>query len=328
MRWGAALGTLAGLALAAWLLASYGVANIFGLLQRAGWSIVAVALFHIVQILFSALAWRTVASPAPPQPGLGEYMALRWMREGVNNLLPVAQIGGEVVAVRLLRQRGVLLADAVAGSVGDLTVEMLTQILFTLLGLGLLVLLVGESQVGGYVLGGVGGGVLAAGGCIAAQGFGRARRGERGIMRLSARFGWAPLGEVLGLDDAVRALYRNPARLAWASVWHSVSWLLGGVEVCMALHLLGTDVGLAEGVVIEALGQALKAAGFAIPGALGVAEGGYVVVCHLFGLAPDLAIALGLMKRLREVGLGVPALIAWQVREGRLAPRSAAGTPP
>ena len=96
-----------------------------------------------------------------------------------------------------------------------------------------------------------------------------------------------------------------------------MSWLLGGVEVCLALHLLGTDVGLAEGIVIEALGQALKAAGFAVPGAIGVAEGGYVVVCHLFGIAPDVAIALGLVKRLREVALGLPALLAWQGLEAR-----------
>jgi len=87
---------------------------------------------------------------------------------------------------------------------------------------------------------------------------------------------------------------------------------------------LGTDVGFGEGLVIEALGQALKAAGFAIPGAIGVAEGGYVVVCHLFGLAPELAIALGLVKRLREVVLGVPALIAWQMLEARPAGRTAA----
>ena len=320
MKWGAAIGTLVGLALAAWLLASYGVAEVLGLLQRAGWGIALVVVFHFVQILFSALAWRAVAGPMRPQPTLGEYIALRWIREGINNLLPVAQIGGEVVAARLLRRRGVPLTAAVAGSVGDLTMEMLTQILFTLIGLGLLVLLVGESGVGGYILGGVGVGAAAAGGFVAAQWFGLAGMIERGIMRLSARFGWAPLGEAGGLDDAIRALYLAPSRMAWACTHHSISWLLGGIEVCLALHFLGTDVGFGEGLVIEALGQALKAAGFAIPGAIGVAEGGYVVVCHLFGLAPELAIALGLVKRLREVLLGVPALVAWQVREARAIP--------
>jgi len=311
-----ALGAAAGLALGAWLLASAGVAETGALLARAGWGVVAVILFHAVQILFSALAWRTVAAPGP---SLRDYMVLRWIREGVNNLLPVAQIGGEVVAARLLRRRGVRMADAVAGSVGDLTMEMLTQIAFTVLGLGLLVLLVGGSGVVGYVAGGIGVAALGAAGFVAAQWFGLAGLIERGIMRLSRSFGWTPLGEIAGLDEAIRGIYRRPGRAALACVYHMVSWLLGGVEVCLALHLVGAPVGLGEGMVIEALGQALKAAGFAVPGAIGVAEGGYVVVCHLFGLGPDVAIALGLMKRAREVVLGVPALLAWQWREGRRA---------
>ncbi len=319
MRWTAAIGTAVGLGLAAWLLASFGVGEVLALLARAGWGIAAVVAFHAVQILFSALAWRAVAGPTVPQPTLPEFMVLRWILEGVNNLLPVAQIGGEVVAARLLRRRGVPLARAVAGSVGDLTVEMLTQIAFTLLGLGLLVLLVGESGVSAYVLSGLALAALGAAGFVAAQWFGLAGLIERGIMRLSNSFGWAPLGEIGCLDAAIRDIWRNPARPLLASLHHSVSWLLGGIEVCLALHLLGTDVGLGEGLVIEALGQALKAAGFAIPGALGVAEGGYVVVCHLFGLSPELAIALGLVKRLREIGLGVPALLAWQWREARPA---------
>ena len=45
-------------------------------------------------------------------------------------------------------------------------------------------------------------------------------------------------------------------------------------------------------------------------------------------LAPDVAIALALMKRLREVAFGLPALVAWQVMEARpvFSPRTAART--
>ena len=320
LRWGMALGTLAGLGLAAWLLASTGLQAIGALLAQAGVAgIAALILFHLLQVLFSALAWRSVAGLAQPQPSLLEYVGLRWIREGVNNLLPVAQIGGEVVAVQLLRRRGLRFADAVAGSVGDLTMEMVTQVGFTLLGLGLLVLLVGGSGVVGYVAGGAGLAALGAAGFVAAQWFGLAGLIERGIMRLSRSFGWAPLGEIAGLDEAIRGIYRRPGRAGLACLHHTVSWLLGGVEVCLALHLIGTEAGLAEGTVIEALGQATKAAGFVVPGALGVAEGGYVLTCHLFGLPADVAVALGLMKRLREVVLGVPALLAWRWVEGRPA---------
>ena len=120
-----------------------------------------------------------------------------------------------------------------------------------------------------------------------------------------------------GLHAALIACYRAPRRLALAATWHSISWLLGGIEICLALHFLGHDIGIGPGLVIESLGQALKAVGFAVPGALGVQEGGYIVVCQLFGLSPEIAIALSLMKRLREVVLGVPGLVAWQRMEGR-----------
>ena len=100
--------------------------------------------------------------------------------------------------------------------------------------------------------------------------------------------------------------------------------MLGGVEVQLALHFLGHDVGMSQGLIIESLGQALKAVGFAVPGALGVQEGGLIMVCRLYGLAPDVAIALSLMKRLREVALGVPGLLAWQWFENRARSSDAA----
>jgi hypothetical protein len=37
----------------------------------------------------------------------------------------------------------------------------------------------------------------------------------------------------------------------------------------------------------------------------------------VFGLSPEIAIALSLMKRLREVGLGGPGLLAWYRAEAR-----------
>ncbi len=204
--------------------------------------------------------------------------------------------------------------------------EMVTQIVFTLLGLAVLLATIGGGEVAHYVVGGVAVAVLAAAGFVAAQWFGLARLIEAGLTRLGRAIGWGGFGEVSGLHDAITQRYRGVRRLGLAATWHMISWLLGAVEICLALHVLGHDVGLSAGLVIESLGQALKAVGFAVPGALGVQEGGYIVVCSLFSLSPELAIALSLVKRLREVTLGVPALAAWQVlrqgpvRRGALSP--------
>ncbi len=335
MRLGAVLGFAAGLGLAAWLLASYGIGRVFDLIGHAGWlGLSAVILFHLIQLAFSAAAWRRVAGPTEPRPSLFAYARLRWIREGVNNLLPVAQIGGEFVAAALLRRAGLRLVNAIAGAVCDLTMEMVTQIAFTLLGLGVLLAVLDASPthapdlhttVAHAVIGGLIVAMLAAAGFLAAQWFGLAVLIERGLMRLGGMIGWGGFGEVEGLHATIRRLYSAPANLAMAGLWHSISWLLGALEVCLAMHVLGHGVSLSVGLVIESLGQALKAVGFAVPGALGVQEGGYIVICGLFSLSPELAIALSLVKRLREVVLGVPALVAWQVL--RAAPAHLPGPP-
>ena len=326
MGLGGLLAGLVGLGLAAWLLASYGVARIFDLLAKAGWGgLLLVVLFHLVQVLFSAAAWRAITA-AGPGFGPGLFAAMRWIREGVNNLLPVAQVGGEFVAARLLRRRGMPLPVAVAGAVADLTMEMLTQIAFTLLGLALLLRHGGGTgSLAGSVAIGLAAAALAAALFLGAQWLGLARVVERGLLRLGRALGWKETEEMAGLHAALLACYRRPRRVALAAAHHLASWLLGGVEVCLALHVLGHGVDIGTGLVIESLGQALKAAGFAVPGALGVQEGGLVVICQAFGLAPELAIALSLVKRLREVALGVPALLAWQWMEAAPQPATAAG---
>nr|WP_321984666.1 lysylphosphatidylglycerol synthase domain-containing protein [uncultured Lichenicoccus sp.] len=301
-----------GAGLAVWLLARFGLGHVLGLLHQAGWGVVLVMAFHLAQVLFSALGWRSIAGASRGRPGLGDFVILRWVREGVNNLLPVAQIGGEFVSARLLRRRGMSLASATACTVCDLTTEMVTQIAFTITGLLTLLTLLGRSHVTDEVVGAIGVACLAALGFVGGQWFGLASLFERGLMRLAGQFGWQGMQDIAGLHQAIRSLYRAPGPLSWALLHQSISWLLGAIEVCLALHFLGHDVSLGTGLVIESLGQAVKAAGFVVPGALGVSEGGYIVVGGLFGLSPQVSIALSLVKRLREIGLGLPALAAWQ----------------
>ena len=314
------IGALLGAGLTAWLLARFGFGHVLALLHQAGWGIVLVIAFHLVQVAFSAAGWRAIAGSTAPRLSLLEFCGLRWVREGVNSLLPVAQVGGEFVVTRLLKRRGMTLPRATACTICDLSTEMVTQILFTVTGLLTLLALLGRSQVTDEVVGGLAVGCLAALGFVGGQWFGLTGLLERGLVRLGTRFGWRGMGEIAGLQAAIAGLYRSPRGVAMALLYQWIAWMLGAVEVCLALHFLGHDVGLGEGLVIESLGQAVKAAGFVVPGALGVSEGGFIVVGALFGLPAPVSIALALIKRLREIALGLPALAAWQWLEHRATP--------
>jgi uncharacterized membrane protein YbhN (UPF0104 family) len=158
---------------------------------------------------------------------------------------------------------------------------------------------------------------------VGAQRFGLFRIVERSLPGLAARVGWN-VGGLPGLHEAVVELYRDPAALWRSGAWHMVSWLLGVLETWVAMRAIGVPVTLGQAVVIESLGQAVRSAGFVIPGALGVQEGGTVLICAMFGIPADQAIALVLVRRVRDVISGVPGTVAWRVMlGGGAAPRVA-----
>ena len=68
---------------------------------------------------------------------------------------------------------------------------------------------------------------------------------------------------------------------------------------------------------VASLGQGVHSAAFLVPGALGALEGGFVLFGALLGVPADIALAISLAKRVRELALGLPGLIVWQWVEGR-----------
>ena len=313
----ALLAAAIGTAITVALIALYGAAGIGAAISGAGWGLLLLIPIHLVQTAFSALGWRALLPPLP-YPTL---FRLRWIREAVNGLLPVAQIGGDVVRARLLNAQGVPLPVAGASVTVDLTVEITSQIIFTLLGLGLLIRHPEDIATVRWLTGAT----VAAAGVVflflLTQRLGGFHLVERLLVAGSGCSNWKALGDVNGLHAAIAALYCQPAALALSFLHHLIAWLLGGAEVMVALALVGVPVGLADALVIESLGLAAKSVGFAVPGALGVQEGGFILVCGLVGIDPAAAIELSLLKRIREVLLGIPGLVAWQVSESRSAVR-------
>jgi uncharacterized membrane protein YbhN (UPF0104 family) len=70
-------------------------------------------------------------------------------------------------------------------------------------------------------------------------------------------------------------------------------------------------------VTIESLLFAARNAAFIVPSGLGVQEGVYALLGPLFGLPSEAALALSLLKRARDIAIGVPVLLTWQGAEAR-----------
>ena len=296
--------------------------GLWGDLARAGsgavqalWTVPAALAVHLVQLLLSSLGWRVLV--VRPPFGLAGFFRLRLMREGLNTLLPLAHVGGEVVAAQVMARAGIPAAAAVAGMVVDVTMEVCAQLAFLVAGC---VLLAGLAGTGAAWLwcGSLGAAALAAGSLAMAQRLGGLRLLEavvRGIGRQSLRAGLATgslaAGGLDGLEAAALAIYRRPRRLVLAFVLQGAAWALGTGETWLVLQALGVDASPGQAFVVESLGMAARSAGFMVPGALAIQEGGFVLAAAAVGLPGVAALSLSLVKRVRELLVGLAGLACW-----------------
>jgi putative membrane protein len=302
------LGVVAITALVAWV----GADAVAGALLVAGVSgVIAITAFNAVTITICALAWRSVVDPEQPR-ALPLMIWVRFLRGSLSEVVP---IGGELVAIRVLTLQGARAGAAGASTVVDLTVELASQIGFTALGLLLLALDGRANAMLHWCLLGLGITSAAFAGFVVVQRRGVFRWIERLPHRLAEHLPWARLPELEGLHQEIQRVYRRPRAVVLGLLWHSLGWIAGVGEASLALWLLDAPLPFASVLIIESLAFALKSTAFAIPAALGVQELGYVALGSLFGLGPELALALSLLKRAREVVLAVLALMSWKLVE-------------
>ena len=142
------------------------------------------------------------------------------------------------------------------------------------------------------------------------------------LSRCAKETGWRNLAGKSGeLDQALRRIYSRVSAVAGCCFVTMTSFVIGSAEVWIGLHALGAPANFKNALILECVGQGIQTALCLVPGALGVREGGYVVVGGLLGISGEVAFALALLRRVRELALGLPGLLAWQLVEGGQALR-------
>ena len=123
---------------------------------------------------------------------------------------------------------------------------------------------------------------------------------------------WRRPDEAGSIHDQLTALYARRSKFWAATAVHLLAWLAPTVEAWIALVIIGHPLAWGDVLILESVIYAVRASAFVVPAAVGVQEGAYVLVGTLLGLPPDVALALALIKRGRELCMGLPAILAWQ----------------
>jgi glycosyltransferase 2 family protein len=315
------IGAVAGLTVFGALVAYFGAGAVARSLLAIGWGgFAAICLIHLALITVMGLAWRALV-PATPA---WVFVWGRLIRDAGSEVLPLSQMGGSVLGARAVSLAGVAGAVATASTIVDLTLEFFAKLVYAAVGLVLLLQLRPDLRmVPAITIGVVAAGLIALA-LVAVQ-----RRGLDVFGRFARTIGrgWADrtAAGALSVHTALISVYRRKVGLWVGFLLHLACWCGSALEVWIALRLAGSPLDFAPVLVIESLLYSIRTFAFAIPNAVGVQEGAYILLGATFGLTPEMALALSLLKRARDLAIGLPAFGIWQVIEGgrlwrRLAP--------
>ncbi len=264
-----------------------------------------ITVYGLVFTCDSAAWWFILAGAKLEGVWLGRLWTVRLVGEAFNAITPAASLGGEPVKALLLKKRhGVGYGEGAASLVMAKTITLIALILFSAMGLTLM--LGSNSYADTYgAVAGAGLVALAAGvlGFFAVQRWAVASR-------LAARFAVkhrggrieAALGHLRSIDDRFADFYhRRPGRFAGALALALSSWLFGALELYVILDFLGRPITPAEAWITESVLQLVRAGSFFIPANLGASEVGFVVLVGALTGQPPLGLAAALMRRAREL---------------------------
>lgn len=300
-----------------WILNEVGWDTLGHYLWQVGWYWPLLLLPYGVVNWLEAWSWKYILVDTPARTTVGRLFWLRLGGEALNQLTPTASLGGEPFKASRLQADGVPLEMASASVVIMKGILVLSLVLYIFTGLALAPFYLPEAAKHMLFLSLAALG-LAAAGIIFVVVQGREPFGNS--FRFLNRRGWLPHflrdqeGFLGDLDTAMSQFYRQyPSRAALAFFLFFLSWLLHSVEVYLMFWLLGHPISPGMAVCLDALAMLFTALGFFIPAAMGVQEGGNILLALGFKLGFDLGAAFSILRRIREAfWLCLGLVVVWR----------------
>ena len=310
-----------GIGVLALVLTHFDLSLVARALARAGIGGLAIV---IIAGLAAELVLAVGIIPLLPRPvPLGVVFAARQLRDSSSDVLPITQIGGVAFAARAFVLAGLGAFEASASVIADLTTETFAQGLYVLAGVAASLSLLHRNALlkpwtGAMLAGAL---FLSIGSLLFAV---LQLNGSRWAERLGGKLFSSTAASAHNFSAAVHAIYRARARVALSILLQFAGWIASGLWLWVVLAVMDLNPDLWSAIAVQALVEGLRSATVFIPAAIGIQEAGYAAVAPVFGLPPEIGLAVSLLRRARDILVAVPVLLIWQFIEGRRGLRARA----
>jgi putative membrane protein len=316
LRFRLAVIAVAGGAVAFYILQSIGLQPVFLAATAVGWrGFTVLYLYQLGLFILLGTAWY-VLIPASCHARARVFIWARMVRDATSELLPFSHLGGIVLGARAAIAQGILQPVALGSLVTDVTTEMLAQIAFTLVGVVILTTSMPYNSpafsVTSTAVFGLAAIVLGFAVFVALQRYGRTLS-----TKLISRRIPSAVSVTESIASYIEEIYRRPAQVALSVLFHCGGWVASALSTWIALFFMGVHAHVRPILAIESLVCAVRTMAFLVPSGLGVQEVAYAAIAPLFGIGAEIGLAISVLKRARDIAVGLPILFLWQWSESR-----------
>ena len=255
----------------------------------------------------NSIAWSFAFPPGPFRPSLRALFMAKLAGEAVNQLTPLANIGGEPLKAYLLKRQAPA-SRGLASVVINKMAQIITGLIFTAMGLGLIIVywdlpraLPLPVQTGLVVL-------LVFGGLLIWILYRKHKHLFSSLRNLLNFVGVRTellerrVAKAVTIDDNIGRFYRQyKARFFLVMFFHSFGWMLGACETYVILRALGAQIDFPVAFLVTSLTLIINSLFFFMPSNIGVSEGGQMFLLATLGFDPTLGLSLGIVKRMRKI---------------------------
>ncbi len=271
---------------------------------------------HIPTIYFDALSWQLLMKKN--YLGIFWCFIISWISQTAGKAMPTGNITGEFVRVYLSVKKGMKLSEASSTVIGDLVLAAFSLLLISIISLLFILfsyndfLLLAEDNI--YLLFSIF--VLIIFSilfCLMIR-----MRFVRFFLRNSYKYTSFKLSKKLihsfiRFDYELNLLSYRLRIVFFALFIRMLGWIGGAFEIYIFFSIIGIEVSLMDVLIIESFTAILRAIVFFVPAGLGIQEFAFVIAGGFVGLSSQAAFSAAIGRRLREVLVGIPALISWYI---------------
>ena len=303
---------LIGIFLFKWVYEFFGSKESLELIIENKYKLFFIILIHIPTLFFDAMAWKVFIKNE--NFSILWSFIITWVSQASGKFFPTGTVTGEFIRIYLGTKKGLSFHESSSTVFADLVIA--TFSLFLIASLSFLIVLSNnviffQNDNNFYIVISL---LILLGGCVFFYFFIN-RRLLRFFLNvknpLNFKLKRNNIKLLLKVDYSLFKISSNKLNIFKATITRLLGWISGALEIYVFLMIINVEVSFVDVILIEAFTGLIRSVVFFIPAGLGIQELAFVIIGSHVGLSDSVSFSMAIGRRIREIGVGLPAILTW-----------------